>query len=144
VRNLEGRVEAFATWLPFDQGRGRCLDIMRGREDARDVMDFLILEAMDHFKAQGITHISLGNAPLANVDAIEGEVKSRRERAVQFLFENFDQIYGYKKLFRFKDKYQPDWQGRYLAYRPSVPLAMVGLAVAGVHLPKGFMGLLRS
>ena len=144
VRNPEGRIETFATWLPFDQGRGRCLDIMRGREDARDVMDFLILEAMDHFKAQGITHISLGNAPLANVDAIEGEVESRRERAVQFLFENFDQIYGYKKLFRFKDKYQPNWQGRYLAYRPGVPLAMVGLAVAGVHLPKGFMGLLRS
>jgi lysylphosphatidylglycerol synthetase-like protein (DUF2156 family) len=144
VRNPEGRIETFATWLPFKQGAGRCLDIMRGREDARDVMDFLILEAIDHFKDQGVTAISLGNAPLANVDAIEGEVESRRERAVQFLFENFDQIYGYKKLFRFKHKYQPDWQGRYLAYRPGVSLAMVGLAVAGVHLPKGFIGLLRS
>lgn len=144
VRNTEGRIETFATWLPFAQGTGRCLDIMRGREEARDVMDFLIVEALEHFKAQGVTVISLGNAPLANVDAIEGEIESRRERAVQFLFENFDQIYGYKKLFRFKHKYQPDWQGRYLAYRPGVPLAMVGLAVAGVHLPKGFMGLLRS
>jgi len=144
VRNTEGRIETFATWLPFAQGTGRCLDIMRGREEARDVMDFLIVEALDHFKAQGVTVISLGNAPLANVDAIEGEIESRGERAVQFLFENFDQIYGYKKLFRFKHKYQPEWQGRYLAYRPGVPLAMVGLAVAGVHLPRGFMGLLRS
>ena len=92
----------------------------------------------------GIAEISLGNAPLANVDAIEGELESRRERAVQYLFENFDQIYGYKKLFRFKHKYAPNWQGRYLAYRPGVPLAMVGLAIAGVHLPKGFMGLLKS
>ena len=144
VRNPEGRIETFATWLPFKQNTGRCLDIMRGREDARDVMDFLIVEAIDHFKAQGITEISLGNAPLANVDAIEGELESRRERAVQYLFENFDQIYGYKKLFRFKHKYAPNWQGRYLAYRPGVPLAMVGLAIAGVHLPKGFMGLLKS
>jgi lysylphosphatidylglycerol synthetase-like protein (DUF2156 family) len=144
VRNPEGRIETFATWLPFAQGKGRCLDIMRGREEARDVMDFLIVEALEHFKAEGVSVISLGNAPLANVDAIEGELESRRERAVQFLFENFDQIYGYKKLFRFKHKYQPDWQGRYLAYRPGVSLAMVGLAVAGVHLPKGFMGLIRS
>jgi phosphatidylglycerol lysyltransferase len=144
VRNPEGRIETFATWLPFARGTGRCLDIMRGREEARDVMDFLIVEALDHFKARGVTVISLGNAPLANVDAIEGEIESRRERAVQFLFENFDQIYGYKKLFRFKHKYQPDWQGRFLAYRPGVPLAMVGLAIAGVHLPRGFMGLLRS
>lgn len=144
VRNTEGRIETFATWLPFAQGTGRCLDIMRGREEARDVMDFLIVEALDQFKAQGVTVISLGNAPLANVNAIEGGFESRGERAVQFLFENFDQIYGYKKLFRFKHKYQPEWQGRYLAYRPGVPLAMVGLAVAGVHLPRGFMGLLRS
>ena len=63
---------------------------------------------------------------------------------MKFLFDNFDRFYGYKRLFNFKNKYQPDWQGRYLAYRPRVSLAMVGLAIAGVHLPKGFMGLLRS
>ena len=144
VRNPEGRIETFATWLTYKQGRGRCLDLMRGREDARDVMDFLIVEALDHFKAEGVDEVSLGNAPLANVDAVEAAPSSRQERAVKFLFDNFDQIYGYKKLFRFKDKYQPEWQGRYLACRPGVPLAMVGLAVAGVHLPNGFMGLLRS
>ncbi len=145
VRNPEGRMEAFATWWPYAQGQGRTLDIMRAREEVRDVMDFLIVEAMDHFKAQGVTEISLGNAPLANVDTdTEGHDPTRQERAVNFLFENFDRFYGYKRLFNFKNKYQPNWQGRYLAYRPRVPLALVGLAIAGVHLPRGFMGLLRS
>lgn len=145
VRNPEGRLECLATWFPYNEGRGRCLDLMRGREEVRDVMDFLIVEAIDHFKAEGVEEVSLGNAPLANVEATEdGRLEDRRERAVKFLFENFDQIYGYKKLFRFKLKYQPEWQGRYLAYRPGVPLAMIGLAIAGVHLPRGFMGLLRS
>lgn len=143
VRNPEGRIETFSTWLPYAQGRGRCLDIMRGRNEFRDVMDFLIVETIDHFKELGVEEVSLGNAPLANVDA-EGPLESRQERAVKFLFDNFDQIYGYKRLFDFKRKYQPQWQGRYLAYRPQVPLAMVGLAVAGVHLPRGFIGLLRS
>lgn len=143
VRTPEGRIETFATWLSYNQGKGRCLDLMRGRHDVRDVLDFLIVEAMDHYKAIGVEEVSLGNAPLANVDA-EAGVKNRQERAVKFLFDNFDQIYGYKKLFDFKRKYQPQWQGRYLAYRPGVSLAMVGLAIAGVHLPKGFMGLIRS
>ncbi len=144
VRNPEGRIEAFATWRPYDQGKGRCLDLMRGREEARDVMDFLIVEAVDHFKAEGVEEVSLGNAPLANVDADTGLLESRQERAVKFLFDNFDRYYGYKSLFNFKKKYQPEWQGRFLAYRPRASLAMVGLAIAGVHLPRGFMGLLRS
>ncbi len=145
VRNPEGRMEAFATWWPYKQGKGRCLDIMRAREEVRDVMDFLIVEAIDHFKAEGVEEISLGNAPLANIDAAtEGCDINRQERAVKFLFDNFDRFYGYKSLFNFKKKYQPEWQGRYLAYRPRVSLAMVGLAVAGVHLPRGFTGLLRS
>ena len=143
IRNPEGRIENFATWLPYKQGKGRCLDIMRGRNEFRDVMDFLLVEAIDHFKAEGVEEVSLGNAPLANADT-ETPPEGRHERAVKFLFENFDQIYGYKKLFDFKKKYQPEWQGRYLAYRPRVNLAMVGLAIAGVHLPRGFMGLLRS
>ena len=145
ARNAEGRMEAFATWWPYAQGKGRTLDIMRAREETRDVMDFLIVEAIDHFKGIGVTEISLGNAPLANVDAEEpGHDPTRQERAVKFLFDNFDRFYGYKRLFNFKKKYQPDWQGRYLAYRPRVSLAMVGLAIAGVHLPRGFFGLIKS
>ncbi len=145
IRNPEGRMEAFATWWPYAQGKGRTLDIMRAREETRDVMDFLIVEAIDYFKALGVTEISLGNAPLANVDSdAPGHDATRQERAVKFLFDNFDRFYGYKRLFNFKNKYQPDWQGRYLAYRPRVPLAMVGLAIGGVHLPRGFMGLLKS
>ncbi|MES2735229.1 MAG: phosphatidylglycerol lysyltransferase domain-containing protein [Verrucomicrobiota bacterium] len=145
VRNPEGRIEAFATWWPYAQGKGRCLDLMRGRDDARDVMDFLIVEAIDHFKTLGVEQISLGNAPLANVAAgEENAVLSREDRAVKFLFDNFDRFYGYKSLFNFKKKYQPEWQGRYLAYRPRTPLTMVALAVAGVHLPRGFRGLIGS
>ncbi|MBB5038512.1 phosphatidylglycerol lysyltransferase domain-containing protein [Prosthecobacter dejongeii] len=145
VRNPEGRIEAFATWWPYAQGKGRCLDLMRGREDVRDVMDFLIVEAIDHFKTLAVEQISLGNAPLANVEAgEENAVLTREDRAVKFLFDNFDRFYGYKSLFNFKKKYQPEWQGRYLAYRPRTPLTMVALAVAGVHLPKGFRGLIGS
>jgi lysylphosphatidylglycerol synthetase-like protein (DUF2156 family) len=145
VRTPEGRIETFATWLCYDGGNGRSLDLMRGRNEFKDVMDFLIVEAIDHFKAGGVKEVSLGNAPLANVLGADGEkLESREERAVRFLFDNFDKFYGYKSLFNFKKKYLPDWQGRYLAYRPRVSLAMVGLAIAGVHLPRGFVGLVRS
>ncbi|MGC4013778.1 MAG: phosphatidylglycerol lysyltransferase domain-containing protein [Luteolibacter sp.] len=146
VRNAEGRVEAFATWLPYKQGTGRTLDLMRGTVEARNggLMDFLILESINHFRSEGVTEISLGNAPLADVRTEEDGAPNRQEKATRFLFENFDKYYGYKSLFSFKRKYHPDWQGRYLAYPPGTPLPMLGLAIAGVHLPGGFRALLKS
>ena len=143
IRNAEGRVECFATWNSYAKGTGRCIDLMRSRPDVRGIMDFLIVEAIDFFKAQGVVEVSLGNAPLANTET-DLESMNRRERAVKFLFEHFDQIYGYKSLFDFKRKYYPDWQGRYIAYPAKSNIASIGLAVAGVHLPRGFMGLLKS
>ncbi|MBV9489909.1 MAG: DUF2156 domain-containing protein [Verrucomicrobia bacterium] len=143
IFNAEGRLEAFASWLPYAQGRGRSLDLMRARADVKGVMDFLIVESIDHFKALDVTEVSLGNAPLANVDE---DVKQyvREERAVKFLFENFNRYYGYKSLFEFKKKYQPIWQGRYLGCRPSANPVWVALALVRVHLPQGIGRLLRS
>lgn len=139
----DGKVECFSTWIPYAGGKGRTLDIMRGRSSVSGVMDFLILESIDHFKLDGATEISLGNAPLANTET-DPALLSREERRVKVLFERFDRFYGYKSLFDFKRKYHPAWQGRYLAYPPGTMLARIGLAVAAVHLPGGFRGLLRS
>lgn len=146
VLNEEGRVEAFATWRPYSNNTGRSLDLMRGSIEARNggLMDFLILECMARFREQGVTEVSLGNAPLANVTLDESAAPNRQEKATRYLFENFDKYYGYKSLFRFKRKYHPDWQGRFLAYPPGTPLPMIGLAVAGVHLPGGLRAILRS
>ena len=146
ILNVEGRVEAFATWHSYAQGKGRTLDLMRGCAEARSggLMDFLILESIAHFQQTGVEEISLGNAPLADVRGEDDGELTGREKATRFIFENFDKYYGYKSLFSFKKKYHPVWQGRYLAYPAGVPLPMVGLAVAGVHLPSGFRALLKS
>lgn len=146
VLTAAGRVEAFATWRGYAQNSGRALDLMRGSAEARNggLMDFLILECISRFRDQGVAEVSLGNAPLANVRCEEDPELNRQEKATRFLFENFDKYYGYKSLFRFKRKYHPDWQGRFLAYPPGTPLPMLGLAIAGVHLPDGFRALVKS
>ncbi|MBX3739671.1 MAG: DUF2156 domain-containing protein [Akkermansiaceae bacterium] len=139
----DGKVECFATWIPYAQSTGRTLDLMRGRGSPGGIMDFLILESMDHFREEGVTEISLGNAPLANTET-DPEQLSREERRVKLIFDRFDKFYRYKSLFDFKRKYHPAWQGRYLAYPPGTLLARIGLAVAAVHLPRGFRGLIKS
>jgi phosphatidylglycerol lysyltransferase len=134
--NSEGKPLAFATWRTFAQGRGKALDLMRAAPEARNIMDFVLVESILHFQRQGITDISLGNAPLANVDRDPLRIVAE-EKVLQFLFENLNRVYGYKSLFEFKRKYRPRWQGRYVAYRRGVNLPMVGLALVRVHAPEG-------
>ena len=141
VLNAENRVEGFATWLPYAQGTGRCLDLMRARQDVKNVMDLLITESLLHFQKEGVREASLANAPLANIE--ETGLKTE-ERGAKYLFDNFNHLYGYKTLFNFKAKFKPRWQGRYVAYQKRQQLPWVALALMRVHLPQGWLKLLKS
>ena len=138
-----GRVLAFATWRTFAQGGGRCLDLMRTRPNVKNVMDFVLVESILHFARVGVHDVSLGCAPLANADK-ESIPPQVEEKAVQFLFERLNRVYGYKSLFEFKRKYRPQWKGRYVAYHRGVHLPLVGLGLARVHAPGGVWKFLVS
>jgi lysylphosphatidylglycerol synthetase-like protein (DUF2156 family) len=138
VLDPAGNALAFATWRPFQQGAGRTLDLMRHLPDARNVMDFVLVESIFHLRSGGVREISLGLAPLANMEACPSRLVAE-ERVVQFLYENLNHIYGYKSLFEFKRKYRPDWRGHYVAYRRGVHLPLVGLALVRVHAPEGLL-----
>ncbi len=131
-----GRALAFATWRSFARGAGRALDLMRSLPKERNVMDFVLVESIHHFRELGINDISLGNAPLANAQ-LENTPLAAEGKAVRFAFENLNRVYGYKSLFEFKRKYRPRWQGRYVAYRRGVHLPLVGLALVRIHAPGG-------
>ena len=143
IFDADSRLEAFATWVPYKQATGRSLDLMRSYSSGKGIMDFLIVESIDHFREQGVEEVSLGNAPLANVEK-NRRLYGREEKAVKFLFEKFNRYYGYKSLFEFKKKYQPIWQGRFLGFRPNANLLLVALALVRVHLPQGLIRILRS
>ena len=139
----DGRVEAFATWLPYLGGAGRCIDLMRARPEVPSVMDFVIVESILAFQAQGLREASLANSPLANTDAPTTQ-DSRHDRAVRYIYENFNRLYGYKRLFHFKKKYGPRWNGRYLAYRHHSELPLIACAMVAVHSDSGLLRMLRS
>ena len=136
VHDPSGAALAFATWRPFRHGTGRALDLMRHLPQARNVMDFVLVESIFHLRTRGVDEISLGLAPLANTEAGPLPLMTE-ERVVQFLFENLNHIYGYKSLFEFKRKYRPTWHGHYVAYRRGVHLPLVGLALVRVHAAEG-------
>jgi lysylphosphatidylglycerol synthetase-like protein (DUF2156 family) len=76
------------------------------------VVDFILLEALDIFKAEGKEELSLGLSPLAKVDDSEEFRHSKLLTAhFKYSFEKANFLYNFKNLYRHKSKYRPELPG---------------------------------
>jgi phosphatidylglycerol lysyltransferase len=124
---------AFANLLEGPARQELSVDLMRYRTDGPGVMDFLLLSVMLHGKEQGYRRFNLGMAPLASV----GEHRGARtgERLAGLLFRRGEHWYNFQGVRFFKQKFDPEWVPRYLAYQSAVEwpvaLAHVSALIAG-------------
>ena len=88
---------------------------MRYRSEGPSVMDFLFASLFFHAKEQGFKRFNLGMAPLASVGRFQGS--HARERLANLLFQHGENWYNFQGLRFYKDKFEPDWAPRYMAYQ---------------------------
>jgi phosphatidylglycerol lysyltransferase len=120
VRDEGGRIVGFANVLEGPRGEELSVDLMRysaRREETsglHGVMDYLFLRLMIHGKEKGFKRFNLGMAPLASV----GEVRWARpfERLAHLFFRHGETWYNYQGIRRYKEKFDPTWEPRYMAY----------------------------
>ncbi len=129
VCEREGRLEAFCTWLPYAEGRGMALDLLRRRHDAPDgARERLLGWSLEALAAQGVREVSLGLVPVA------APADGRRARSGPFgLAERLGTIYRYDDLFELKDAFAPRWEPRHLVYPGDGDLLRIAVAVVDVH-----------
>jgi len=131
--NEDRRLLAFANLLEGPRGEELSVDLMRYRTDGPSVMDFLLLSVMLHGKESGYRRFNLGMAPLASV----GEHRGARtgERLAGLLFRRGEHWYNFQGVRFYKQKFDPEWVPRYMAYQSAVEwpvaLAHVSALIAG-------------
>lgn len=139
VIRFEGRAVAFAHLLETHSHELASLDLMRAHPEAPKLsMEFLMLGLSLHFKQQGYARFSLGMVPLSGLQPRRGAPLTRRVGAL--LFRRGEQLYNFQGLRRFKDKFQPDWEPRYLAV-PAGLDPLVALADTAAPIAGGLTGL---
>ncbi|MEK1904354.1 MAG: bifunctional lysylphosphatidylglycerol flippase/synthetase MprF, partial [Pseudomonas sp.] len=141
IIEFEGRPVAFANLLETNGRKVASLDLMRMHPDAPKLtMEFLMLSLLLHFKAQGYERFSLGMVPLAGLQPRRGAPLTQRLGAL--VFQRGEQFYNFQGLRRFKDKFQPDWEPRYMAVPPGLD-PLVALADTAALIAGGFTGLVK-
>jgi lysylphosphatidylglycerol synthetase-like protein (DUF2156 family) len=141
VVRVNGAVVAFATIWTTPDLSAFSMDLMRYSDDApKNVMDYLFVELLHWGRQQGYVAFEFGMAPLAGLE--DRPLAPIMSRVGRLLFERGEELYNFRGVRRYKDKYDPVWQPRYIAapHKWSIPilLADVSLLSSG-----GVSGLTR-
>lgn len=136
VTDSAGKLMAFVTWVPMFAARGWADDYIRRAEDApHGAVEYAVVGTLEKLKERGDKVVSLGLAPLANVASENQEAVLSLERGLEIIYERFAGPFHYRTLKQFKDKFEPRWENRYLAYPGIGALPRVVLALAVAQMP---------
>jgi len=100
------------------------VDLMRFDPQApRSAMDYLFVELMLWGQAQGYRWFNLGLAPLAGLES--HPLAPAWHRVGNFVFRHGEHFYNFEGLRRYKAKFDPVWEARYLVARGGIALPRV-------------------
>jgi len=141
------RVEAFCTWTPIWARRGWAIDLMRRRPDApTGIMELLVVRGVEHARARGDELMSLSLSALVKVATpLDGEREATvtDDPARAFLIQRLSRFYDFQGLFRWKRKFDPDFEDRYLIYPHTLALPRIAYALVRAQSPGGLWSYLR-
>ncbi|MDB5438099.1 MAG: oxacillin resistance protein FmtC [Caulobacteraceae bacterium] len=141
VMRQSGRIVAFASLWTTANRATFSLDLMRYRQDAaKNAMDYLFVELLLWGRSQGYAAFDFGMAPLAGLN--DHPLAPMASRVGRLLFERAEALYNFQGLRRYKDKYDPNWQPRYIA-APSMWVIPILLADVGLLSSGGMQGLAK-
>ncbi|HUC90161.1 MAG TPA: phosphatidylglycerol lysyltransferase domain-containing protein [Patescibacteria group bacterium] len=120
LRDESGAIKAFINQVKSFDPEEANFDLLRQTGDALgNSNDYVLMQFIEYAKASGFKRVNLGLCPLSGLSGRDEE-RSVIDSALSFLYANGDRFYSFSGLHRFKTKYQPQWSGRYIAYRGGI------------------------
>ena len=113
-RGKDGPIVAFANiWSSADREE-MSVDLMRFTSEAPpSVMEYLFVKLLVWGKEQGYHWFNLGMAPLSGLE--RRRLATKWNRLAGVLFRHGEHFYNFQGLRKYKEKFDPQWEPRYLA-----------------------------
>jgi phosphatidylglycerol lysyltransferase len=142
VIERDGRIQAFANVWAGPGHQELSIDLMRYHRDApKNVMEALFVYLLKWGKDEGYRRFALGMAPLSGFESAPTATLWNRLGA--FLYEHGESIYNFQGLRSYKEKFDPIWEPRYLAYPGGLRLPRV-MADVSALVAGGYRQIFRK
>jgi phosphatidylglycerol lysyltransferase len=129
VVRAEGVLAGFANLWTTATYAELSVDLMRfGPEAPRGTMDYLFIELMLWGRSRGYRSFNLGMAPLSGLET--HPLAPAWHRVGNFIFRHGEHFYNFEGLRRYKAKFDPVWEPRYLVARGGIALPRVLIDVS--------------
>lgn len=140
IVRYEGEIIAFANlWTGADKGE-LSVDLMRYLPEAPSgIMEFLFIHMLLWGKEQGYRFFNLGMAPLAGLE--NRPFAPLWHRIGSIVFRHGEHFYNFEGLRKYKEKFDPQWEPRYLACPGGLALPRI-LTDTATLIGGGFKGIL--
>ncbi len=120
ARDETGAIQAFVNQVPNFNPAEANFDFLRHTSSSPgNINDYLMIEFISHLHAEGTERLNMGLAPLAGLEAKASGAKDRGaiDALMSLVYVTGNRFYSFKGLKRFKSKYEPQWEDRYIVYR---------------------------
>ena len=115
MRDHSGKMIAFCSLMPTYSNNAISVDLIRWLPELDlPLMDGLYLHMLLWSKEKGYKAFNMGMATLSNVGQLH--YSYLRENGGR-VFEHFNGLYRFQGLRRYKEKYSPNWEPRFLVYQ---------------------------
>ncbi|EKP0259657.1 bifunctional lysylphosphatidylglycerol flippase/synthetase MprF [Aeromonas sobria] len=139
----EGQIVGFANLWVSDNKESLSIDLMRYSLDSgtAPIMDFLFVELLLWGKTQGYASFNLGMAPMSGFN--DHPLGSYWDRLGNTLFVRGSRFYNFQGLRRYKEKFSPHWEPRYLlcSSKLALPRTLTHLITL---ISRGPLGLIKK
>jgi phosphatidylglycerol lysyltransferase len=138
----QGKIVAFVNILLGADKHELSLDLMRHLPEApHGIMEYLFTQLMLWGKREGYRWFSLGMAPLAGLEA--RPLAPLWNRLAGLVFRHGEHFYNFQGLRQFKEKFDPEWEPRYLAASSGLALPRI-LANIAALTSRGLKGVIAK
>lgn len=117
IKDPAGAIQGFINELPFYASEANFDFLRHSLDSPGNINDFLMINFIDSLAERGLKKVNMGLAPLAGLDKDEHTESQLINSFLNFAYANGSRFYAFKGLQRFKAKYDPSWQSRYIVYK---------------------------
>lgn len=121
IEDEEEKIYAFLNIVPDYAPGEATYDLIRKETDAPNgVLDMLLAKTFLYLKEEGFTSVNMGLAPLSGIDGID-----LTQKTIKYAYENLKAFAQFKGLRKYKEKFYPSWNKKYLIYSHNYHLLQV-------------------